>query len=207
MADDLRRDREVVVGDRRSGRSRGASTSASGRRPSSTWAVGMPKSIRQAISSTPMRFSASTRATQSSTVPNRPRVLEVALEGELEHAVDLLLGQRREVELHRVADARRLLEGREGPGVLLDQRRGAAQVVLHRLARDLAHRLAVGADEGVQHQRHLVLAPGRARRPAAPRGRARSCRRPPRSSGRAGGSARWRRARRPPSRSRGCRRS
>ena len=155
VADDLRRDREVVVGDRRRGVRPGEHLGERAQRREHLG--GRDAVVDQAgdlvDADALQRLDARDAVLDGA---EQARVLEVAAEGELEHAVHLVLGQRREVELHRVADARRLLEGGEGPGVLLDQRRGAAQVVLHRLAGDLAHRLAVGADEGVQHQRDLV---------------------------------------------------
>ena len=85
--------------------------------------------------------------------PEQAAVIEIAQEGEIEDALHLVRVQVRQVQRHRVGDARGLLEGREGPGILLDQRGGGAKVFLHRLARGLHRGLARVGQITVQHQR------------------------------------------------------
>jgi hypothetical protein len=83
--------------------------------------------------------------------------LEVALEREVEHRVELLRRQVVHRELAVVAGGR-LLERGERPRGGLDQADRAAQVRLHRRAHLLAHRVVVVADERVQHQRRVAFA-------------------------------------------------
>ncbi len=87
----------------------------------------------------------------------QPGVVEIAQEGEIKDRFQLVRLQRAKIQLEGVVHALRPLEGREGPGILLDQPGSRAQVILHRFARDLAHRVAILPQVGVQHQRDLEV--------------------------------------------------
>ena len=84
-------------------------------------------------------------------------VVEIALEGEIEDLFELAFGENAEIELEGVFHPLRFLERRKGPGVLLDEPGGRAQVILHRLAGDLAGVVAGVREEGVQHQGDLEM--------------------------------------------------
>ncbi|MEZ5766853.1 MAG: hypothetical protein R3D80_03765 [Paracoccaceae bacterium] len=98
-------------------------------------------------------------------------IVEVALESEVEDLFELAWRQDAEVELERVFHPLGFLERREGPGVLLDQRRRRPQVILHRLASDLAGVVAAVRQEGVQHQGDLEMRRVMAGLAQRPRGR------------------------------------
>ena len=129
-----------------------------------TSSVGTPKSTRQATSSTPTAETARRCSAASSGVPNRPLVLEVALGGDLEQLVELVGGQRLEQVVGALAPAGERRERRRDVAQQADR---GAEVALHRLAGDLARRVGVAVEVGVQHQRDAALAgvPG-----VAPRG-------------------------------------
>ena len=85
--------------------------------------------------------------------------LVVALERMLEQRVHLVLGQTAQVNrTRRGVHALAALEGRERPGVLLDQVQRAAQILDQRLSHLGAHLRGIGSDEAVQHQRHVTFA-------------------------------------------------
>ena len=167
-----------------------------------------PKSIRQAISSTPIAAQPrrSSRRTCRACRTGRWSRSSARTRGRAARRAPRRDSSADERRLRRGRGAGLLLERRERPGVLLDQVDRAAEILLHRLADDLAHPRRRVADEGVQHQRDVRRAgmPGLAPRVAID---ARASRRPPRRSGRAGGSARWRRLRPPAGTSPDCRRS
>ena len=80
-------------------------------------------------------------------------IVEVTFECEVEDRLKLVILQRTKVHLERVGHALGFLEGGEGPGILLDQPGGAAQVILERAAHQIGHLVAVLADQRVQHDR------------------------------------------------------
>ena len=84
----------------------------------------------------------------------QPRILKIPPEREIEDRIHLGHIQRPDVDIHRFHHTRRFLERRKRPSILLDQRRGRPQVILHRPAHQVAHLFAVLPHKRVQHQRH-----------------------------------------------------
>ena len=85
------------------------------------------------------------------------RAFEVALEGKVEDGVQFVFLEPAQIDLVRAVHPFGPFEGRKGPGVLLDEGRRRAQVVLHRGAGDVTRLFAILSKERVQHQRDVEI--------------------------------------------------
>ena len=79
-------------------------------------------------------------------------IVEVPFESKIKDAFQIVVTEIAKIQLKCVLHALRLFECRERPGILLDQSGGRTQVILHRLARDLASHVACIGKARVQHQ-------------------------------------------------------